>query len=96
MKVFRTTKWLRTMMLFILLTHAFSAAWASETMTLIGEINDNYQLIADGRIYEIADTPEGNELAENHINAQAKVTGTVENRDDMLIITVTSFEILNE
>ena len=65
-------------------------------MTLIGEVNDNYQLVSDGQIYEIADTPKGNEMAENYISAKVKVTGTVEEKNEMKTITVVNFEVIPE
>jgi hypothetical protein len=65
-------------------------------VSLVGEVNDNYQLVANGQIYEIADTPKGNELAENYISAKVKVTGTVEEVNDMKTLTVTSFEVVPE
>jgi hypothetical protein len=66
------------------------------TVSLVGEVNDNYQLVANGQVYEIADTPKGNELAENYISAKVKVTGTVEEINDMKTLTVTSFEVVPE
>jgi hypothetical protein len=95
MKLASTTKWLPMVIMTFLLATFFSAAWASET-TIIGEVNDNYQIVANGQIYEIADTAEGNELAENNVSAKAKVIGIIETRDDMVIITVSSYEIMHE
>jgi hypothetical protein len=95
MKIERLRKWLPVVATIILSTSLFSAAWASET-TLIGEINDSYQVVADGQIYEIADTDKGNELAEMHMGAKAKVTGTVETSDGMMVINVASYEILDD
>jgi len=65
-------------------------------VTLVGEVNDNYQLVSDGQIYEIADTPKGNEMAENFISAKVKVTGTVEEKNEMKTITVANFEVVPE
>lgn len=65
-------------------------------ITLVGEVNDNYQLVADGQIYEIADTPMGNELAENFISSKVKVTGTVEEKSDIKTLTVEKFEVVTE
>ncbi len=70
-------------------------AWAAD-VTITGEVNDSYQIVSDGEIYEIADTPKGNELAENHVNARVKVTGPVEEQDDMKVITVKTYQILAE
>ena len=65
-------------------------------MTLVGEVNDNYQLVSNGQIYEIADTPKGNELAENFISVKVKVTGTVVEENDMKTLTVSAFEVMSE
>ncbi|MDA8142077.1 MAG: hypothetical protein M0036_25800 [Desulfobacteraceae bacterium] len=64
--------------------------------TLIGKVNDNFQLVTSDQVYEIADTAEGNDLAENHVSAKVKVTGTLEERDGMKIITVISFKVISE
>jgi hypothetical protein len=73
------------------------SAMASETMTIQGEVNDNFQIVdSDGQIYEIGDTASGNDLVENHIGKKAKVVGTVEQDEDVKIIKVTTFEILAE
>ena len=73
------------------------AAMAAEQVTIQGEVNDSYQIVdANGQVYEVADTVQGNALVENHIGEKAKVTGTVEQDQDVKIISVTTFEILAE
>lgn len=73
------------------------AAVASETMTVTGEVNDNFQIVdGDGKVYEVADTDMGNTLTEEHIGGKAKVTGTVAQEGDLNIITVIDFEVLAE
>lgn len=72
-----------------------STAFAGN-VTLTGEVNDNYQLVTDGQVYEIADTPEGNDLAENHVSEKVKVVGTLQDSDDLKILTVVSYEVLPE
>jgi hypothetical protein len=72
-------------------------ALATDKVTIQGTVDDNYQLVDDeGQIYEIADTTQGNELAENHIGEKVKVTGTLEKDDDYQVIVVTTFEALAE
>ena len=44
--------------------------------------------------YEVADTEKGNELVLNHIGEKVKVTGEVEEEDDVKILTVAAFEVL--
>jgi cell division protein FtsL len=74
------------------------ATMASSTVTIVGEVNDNFQIVDSdsGQIYEIADTTEGNDLSENYIGEKAKVTGTVEQDGDVKIINVTRFEVLSD
>ena len=73
------------------------AAMASEPVTVEGEVNDNFQIVdADGQVFEIADTVRGTDLVENHIGEKAKVVGTLEQDQEVNILTVTPFEILAE
>ena len=76
---------------------SFAGTAISTEVTITGEINDEYQIVArDGNIYEIADTDSGNELL-NFIGSVAEVQGTVEeNEEGIKVITVASFKILSE
>ena len=65
-------------------------------ITIVGEVNDTQQIVANGQIYEVANTPKGDDLVFNYIAVKVKVTGTVEEKDDMKIITVKSFEAIPE
>jgi len=72
------------------------AAVAGST-TIEGEVNDSYQVVAsDGQVYEVTDTTEGNDLVENHIGEKVKVTGTVEQDGDVKVITITTFQVIEE
>ena len=74
-----------------------TSGWAlAADVEIVGEVNSNYQLNANGQVYEIADTEAGNELAENYVNAKVKVVGTLEEVDDMHVITVISYEVVSE
>ncbi|WP_319521725.1 hypothetical protein [uncultured Desulfosarcina sp.] len=73
------------------------AAAAAESKTIEGEVNDSYQIVAsDGQVYEVTDTTEGNDLVENHIGEKVKVTGTVEQEGDTKVITITTFQVIQE
>lgn len=95
MEAFRKINWLGLMLACAILFVITAPALAGE-ITLIGEVNDNYQLVAEGQVYEIADTPKGNEMAENFISVKVKVTGTVEDGGEMKTITVEKFEVMPE
>lgn len=97
MKAIRTAKWTAVLLITtFMLMYAAAAMAEPKTTTVVGEVNDNFQIVSGDKIYEIADTAEGNDLAENHISAKVKVTGTLEERDDIKIITVTAYEVLSE
>jgi len=82
--------------LMVLLILAFAVPALAAEKIVTGQVNDNYQIVANGQIYEIANTATGGDLAENHVNAKVQVKGTVEERDDMKIITVISYKVLSE
>jgi hypothetical protein len=65
-------------------------------ITIVGEVNDTQQIVAEGQIYEVADTPMGDDLVVNYIAVKVKVTGKVEEKEDMKIITVKSFNAVPE
>jgi hypothetical protein len=65
-------------------------------ITIVGEVNDTQQIVADGQVYEVANTPKGDDLVINYIAVRVKVTGKVEEKEDMKIITVKTFEAVPE
>jgi hypothetical protein len=74
----------------------FAVAALGAEITLVGEVNDNYQLYANGQLYEVAETPEGNDLVLNYISMKVEVVCTVEEQKDVKIITVRSFMVVPE
>ncbi|UCF85890.1 MAG: hypothetical protein JSV50_09735 [Desulfobacteraceae bacterium] len=71
-------------------------AISAENMTMVGTVNDNYQIVTDDeQVYDIADTEKGDELV-RLIDRRVRVTGTVEESEGMKLITVTSYEVLEE
>lgn len=77
----------------------FSNLVAAEptTVTIVGEVNDQYQIVTkDGTIYEIADTEMGDELLK-FVGSVVEVTGEVlEEADGVKIIDVKHFEAKNK
>jgi hypothetical protein len=69
--------------------------WAAE-VTIIGEVNDTQQIVADKQIYEVDENPLGDDLVYNHVSERVKVTGIISEKDGMKIITVTRFEVVPE
>ena len=69
--------------------------WAAE-VTIIGEVNDTRQIVADKQIYEVDQNALGDELVYDYISERVKVTGFISEKEDMKIITVTRFEVIAE
>ena len=74
----------------------FSPACWADVVTIIGEVNDAQQIVANNQLYEVAENALGDDLVYNYISERVKVTGSVEEKDDMKIITVMSFEVVPE
>ena len=74
----------------------FSYVAFAGDITIVGEVNDTQQIVAEGQIYEVANTPMGDDLVVNYIAVKVKVTGKVEEKEDMKIITVKSFNAVPE
>ena len=74
----------------------FSYVAFAGDITIVGEVNDTQQIVAEGQIYEVANTPMGDDLVLNYIAVKVKVTGKVEEKEDMKIITVKSFNAVPE
>ena len=87
----------------ILITFSLLASPAAACrVTLIGEVNDNQQFVADNEIYEIDNNAVGDDLVFNHIAERVKVVGQVNSvresgeSDAYKVIKVESFEVIEE
>ena len=69
---------------------------AFDVVTIVGKVNGTNQIISDGEIYEVDDTPQGDDLVKNYIGQKVKVTGKMRIEGDMRILDVTAFEIIEE
>lgn len=67
---------------------------AATEVTLVGEVNDNFQLYADGKIYEVANTPAGNDMVTAYISEKVEVIGSVEVIGEDFVLTVRSFKVV--
>ena len=69
---------------------------ASDIVRIIGEVNDAQQIVTDGEVFEVDDTPEGNDLVTNYISQRVEVTGRLRIEGDMRVITVKEFRTMEE
>lgn len=68
----------------------------AEEITIIGTVNDTYQIVADdGVVYEVEDTDMGNDML-NHVGKTVEVTGKVVEEDGVKSIKVESYKILEK
>ena len=88
--------WFAGLCAMIIVAFISGVAISGERLTITGTVNENYQIVADtGEIYEVADTEKGDEVIDL-IGKKVKVTGTVEESEDMKIITIISYEVIGE
>ncbi len=69
---------------------------AAYKIILVGEVNDNHQFVADGEIYEVKNNAAGDDLVLNYVSQKVKVIGIVKETRDSKILTVESFEVVDE
>lgn len=69
---------------------------AASDITIVGVVNDSNQIVADGMIFEVDDTQEGNKLVTDYIGQTVRVTGKLNIEDDMRIISVKEFKVLDD
>ena len=79
-----------------LLLGFFTIPGHAAEVKLVGEVNDVYQLVTDDQIYEIGDNEMGDTLVYDHIGDKVEVTGTLDEVDDMKVLTVKNFKVLSE
>ena len=65
-------------------------------ITIIGEVNDNHQIVAENKIYDVDDNAAGDDLVLNYIAQKVKVVGQLRESEESKIITVESFEVVGE
>jgi hypothetical protein len=86
------------LLIFLLMLSATATAIQdNQKITIIGEVNDESQIVAsDGTVYEIAFTEKGNEVA-RLIAAVVEVIGSVlENERGIKLIFIESYRIVEQ
>ena len=69
---------------------------ATDIVTIIGEVNETNQIVVEGDIYEVDDTPVGDDLVKNFIHQKVQVSGKLSIAGYMRIIAVKSFKIVEK
>jgi hypothetical protein len=85
------------LLVFFILSAMFLTKAQAEQVALVGEVNDTYQIVGeDGQIYEVAADEIGNQVVLTLISQKVKVTGTIKEKNDVKIITILSYEVLED
>ena len=74
----------------------FTFSALADKVTLVGEVNDNQEIVTEGQIYTVGDSAVGDDLVRNYISQRAKVVGRVLEGEEGKIIIVDSFEVVEE
>ena len=74
----------------------FTSPALADKVTLVGEVNDNQEIVTEGQIYRVGDSTVGDDLALNYISQRVKVVGRIAEDDEGKIIIVESFEVVDE
>ena len=78
----------------ILVTLLSGVSLAGNTVTIVGTVNAEYQIVDDnGTVYEIADNENGEEVAEL-VGRKVKVTGNLIDANGTPIITIALYEVI--
>jgi len=74
----------------------FSFPALADKVTLVGEVNDNQEIVAEDQIYAVGDSAVGDDLVRNYISQRVKVVGRIVETENGDVIIVDSFETAPE
>ena len=68
----------------------------ADKVTLVGEVNDNQEIVTEDQIYTVGDSSVGDDLVLNYISQRVKVIGRIVEGEEGKIIIVEFFEVVEE
>ena len=68
----------------------------ADKVTLVGEVNDNQEIVTEGQIYTVGDSAVGDDLVLNYISQRVKVVGRITENEEGKVIIVEFFEVVEE
>jgi hypothetical protein len=74
----------------------FTIPALADKVALVGEVNDNQEIVAENQIYTVGDSAVGDELVLNYISQRVKVVGRIVEGEEGKVIIVESFEVVEE
>jgi hypothetical protein len=89
-------KMIASFILISVVSWIFAFPALAEKVTLVGEVNDNQEIVTEGQIYTVGDSAVGDDLVRNYISQRVKVVGRIVETENGDVIIVDSFEIAPE
>jgi hypothetical protein len=87
-------KWVIGILALALVAFFAGPALSGDAITITGTINEDGEFITDdGKTYDVVDTEKGDEVVEM-VDKKVKATGTVEESEGKMMITITNYEVL--
>ena len=87
-------KWVIGILALTLVAFFAGPALSGDAMTITGTINEDNQIVTDdGKTYDVVDTEKGDEVVEM-VDKKVKATGTVEESEGKLMISITAYEVI--
>ena len=74
----------------------FTLPALADKVTLVGEVNDNQEIVTEDQIYTVGDSAVGDDLVRNYISQRVKVVGRVVDSEEGKVIIVDFFEVVQE
>ena len=92
----KNNKKLLTGILILSFVSMFAGFAIGGDVTIVGTVNDENQIVDDaGTVYDVADNEKGEELME-HVGKKIQVMGTVMEDEDLKVVTITAYTVLEE
>jgi hypothetical protein len=74
----------------------FTLPALADKVTLVGEVNDNQEIVTEDQIYTVGDSAVGDDLVRNYISQKVKAVGRFVDSAEGKIIIVDFFEVVEE
>ena len=87
---------IKNLLIISFVSWVFCSPALADKVTLVGEVNDNQEVVTDGEIYTVGDSTVGDDLVQNYISQKVKVVGKVVDGEEGKIIVVEFFEVVEE
>jgi hypothetical protein len=92
----KINKIIKNLVIISIVSWVFCFPALADKVTLVGEVNDNQEVVTDGQVYTVGDSSVGDDLVQNYISQRVKVVGRIVEGEEGKIIVVEFFEVVEE